>query len=406
MKSSLFQIAERLSKGPQNHRLLIIWGSGLFLLCAGIGFNIAYHKPIWIDEMYNQIVTVAGRSYWQIIWVGSKGGDGNVAPLFYLSQKIITDMAQWIVTPDWLTQEGIYSSLKARIILRIVPVVSVSLSMVLIFYYFCRHYSWLAGVYSFLVSLASFMIWAFWAEARPYPLLLFLTTIQSLVFLKLVEADGPRKARLWRQLCAIHVLLVLTAVLSLIQICSIALLLWLTEERNWKKYIPMFFVPFAIGLYYYSFTPKYEYWFKESPWQLIGASFSKERMLIAVIFIFFIIKRYRQSHKSWMELWSEKFINDAHSKMSVIYFLFLSLMLAGFSLLLINFKLHENFKDGFQFPNRYFIALTPIGIIATTLFSIYLVKLQNSSRGKIIMVLFLAAILFLRLVKTLNIHAI
>ena len=64
---------------------------------------------------------------------------------------------------------------KGQIILRINANLLMSLSIVLIFYFFVRYYSWGAGIYSLLLSLSSFMVWAHWVEARPYVLWFFLT---------------------------------------------------------------------------------------------------------------------------------------------------------------------------------------------------------------------------------------
>lgn len=378
-----------------------IISSLLFLGCLGIGFYLASHKAIWIDEMYNQIVSVAGRSYWKIIFVDPKSGDGNVAPLFHFIQKVVTTVAGYLTKPEWLTQQEVYASMKARIVLRITSVMSMSAAVVAVFYYFSRRYSLIWGIYSFLIALASFMVWAFWAEARPYALFVFFTTLQSLLFLELLVGQKGSLKRSWQQLCVVHVLLASTAVLSLIQLCSVCALLWLMGERDWKKYIFMFLVPLSIGLYYYSLTPQFTYYFKEGLLQLLNASFSKERMLIAIGFLVLWGQAFFCSKKSWKIFWQEM---NAHvlAKTSMVYFLYLSSVLVGFFLLFLKFKMHEDFADGFQFPNRYFISLAPIGIIATTLFSIYIWQAQQNKVGKVIVLLALGGVLIVRLIKILD----
>ena len=148
-------------------------------------------------------------------------------------------------------------------------------------------------------------------------------------------------------------------------------------------------------------TPQYTFWFKEGPLQLLSASFPKERLALMAIFglaVLFIFIRSRQPLRMF---WRDKITQDQVFKVSIGAFMYAFLMLVGFSLLLIRFKILENTEYlSNQISNRYFIGLAPIAIIATTLISLYLVRMTQHAVWQKLIMAGLGILLLLRLYKT------
>jgi len=275
-----------------------------------------------------------------------------------------------------------------------------ALSVVLIFYYFCRRYSCLAGVYSVAVSLSSFMVWSYWAEARPYALWVFLTTAQLLIFLEMVRKGRESKSG-WMALTAVHMLLSLSVPISIIQIAIVSLLLWVIVDRNWKKYILSFAVPMAAGLAYYALAPKYKFWFQEGPWALVNASIPKDRFLIFFIFTLYYSLSRLQLKRGIFKKFSINVLSEDERRGLEAYFWLTALMISGSFLMLLKMKFDASpTLQGFQISNRYFISLVPVGIIATTLFSVFLVKGAKNRFIRWLVLLFLAALLVIRIYRT------
>jgi len=277
----------------------------LFLCCFRFGLLLAEHKPLWNDEIYTQVGTVVGQSYADMFL--GKIGEGNNCPLFYVMQKVICDLTRYKTPKPWFNAKWGHEDRFSQIFLRINPVFFMSLSIVCIFYYFSRFYSLFAGLYSLFISLSSFMVWNYLAEARPYALWVFLTTIQSLIFLYLLRR-GRDYAKAWPALVTVHFLLSLTVVFSVAQIFIVSVLLWFFLEKNWKKYILSALIPIAIGLFYYAGAPKYPFWFDLTPEQIIRDCFSRDRFYILFIFMFFLTAYFLQQKTSILKLFKDNFL--------------------------------------------------------------------------------------------------
>jgi len=372
----------------------------LFVMCLGVGFRLASQKPLGNDELYTLVSSIHGQSYADILL--GHIGEGNASPLFYLIQKGICDITRYEVPAEWLNGHWGFEDARSQILMRINPVVFMSLSIAMIFYYFSRYYSLWAGLYSIAVALSSFMIWVFWAEARPYALWVFLTSAQSFIFMRMITLkEGFQKG--WIILTIVHLLLSLTIVLSLVQIAIVSLLLWIMWERDWKKYIMLLIVPAVLCVTYYLCAPKYQFWFADGPMALVSASIPKDRLLIIFVFAIYFCFVYLQPKVKYLGKFPIKGMSAQEKRGGGAYFWLTVLMVGSYFLLLLKLKLGIGLeKQGFQISNRYFIGLAPIGIMATTLFSIYLVKCSRHKIIQGIMVLSLAGLLIIRILRTIE----
>ncbi len=334
---------------------------------------MAYKKPLWTDELYSQLSSIKGQSYGGML--AGKIGEGNVTPLFYMTQKAWEDLGHYQTPEPWIKGQWGYQHPFSHVFLRVGPALCMAGGIAAIFYYFSSRFGVLLGVYSLLVSLSSFMVWAYGPEARPYALWFFLTTIQFLCFLN--SFDEQRKGRgPWRILVLVHCLLALTVVYSIIQITAVSVLLWLLRDRDWRRYIWLWFVPAMGVLFYYLHSPHYQFYFIEGFMGLIGASFPKDRLFICGIFALYWILSWGRSRGWALPAWF-KGMEPSALRWTGVYGALAVLVLAGYLGVLMIFKLQETHTGIFQISNRYFICLAPLGIIATTLFSYYLVQTQK-----------------------------
>jgi len=169
-------------------------------------------------------------------------------------------------------------------------------------------------------------------------------------------------------------LLALTVVFGLIQIIFASFLVWIFLERRWRKLIWLTVIPVGISLFYYSHTPQYNFCFSLTPEQLIRECFSRDRFYIMFLFVLFLGLSFIQKKTGCPKLFGK----DTLIKGLPCLFLTLLMILGALCVLFI-FKLKDS-HTGFAVTSRYFIYLTPIGIIATTLFSEHLIKSLSAKR--------------------------
>ncbi len=366
---------------PQKMNLPLVLSGIIFFLALCLGFFFSAQMSLENDELFSHVSSIEGRTYGQILTMHIS--EGNVSPLFYLTQKLFFDFVHFRLPFTW-NGDWFVKDFPSQIIMRFLPNVCMSLSVTVVFYFFSRFYSLWAGLYSLFISISSFMILAYWAVARPYALWNLLTTVQILLFLYLLKG-GTQEERVWRRLWITHILLSLTVVFSAVQITAASVVLFLCKNRSIKRYIALTVFPIFLCLMYYFAAPKYLFYFIDTPVQLISASFPKERLALIILLggglSFFAVGK-RLGKESWVEILKD---------FRVSYFLFVGVMLflTGILLLLFVLKAHGA-HDGFSLSNRYFIYLAPLGIIGTTLFS---VEAYRSLVGKIQAQLILLALL-------------
>ncbi len=258
----------------KNKLLIHFFSICVLYIAFGFGYFLSVHKPLENDELFTHIHSVEGLSYQGILT--AKIPEGNVSPLFYLTQKVFLDVIYFRLPFAWDGSWFVHD-FSSQIALRCLSNAFMSLSIVMVFYFFARLYSVGIGFYGAVVAGSSFMTLAYWVIARPYALWNCLTTAQILLFLYILREDGYQK-RVWQFLLAVHFLLAFTVTFSAVQIAAVSFILFLFKERNLRKYIFLTFVPVILCFFYYFATPKYSFYFIDNAIQLISASFPKERL--------------------------------------------------------------------------------------------------------------------------------
>jgi hypothetical protein len=351
----------------------------VFIFLLAVGFNLARNKPLWGDEIFSQVMTIEQGDYWDFL-KGPSSGERNNAPLFFVIQKMVCQLAGYQTPIQWLEGKGDYDDFDSRVVLRVQPVVLMSLAMVLIFYYFTRYGSWLAGFYSLLLALSSYMVWLYWAEARHYALWFFLTTIQTLLFLRCVESENISKST-WRGMAAAHILIAFSVNPGLAQIMIVSFLLWIFRERDIKKYIWLTGVPVMIGLYYLfkSMMGGYvSFYADEGIKDYIIPCFPLERIAVAGMGGVLLLWRVFSSRRS-VAVPFKSFNSDAFFRMTTVL-TFAGLMFLEAVVIFILIKLHPKPPEGGALLSiRYFIFLTPVSIIATVVFVSSIFKVLGRS---------------------------
>lgn len=344
---------------PLNKIVLI-----LSIILILLGFRLASQKPLWNDEIYSQTASVEHLSYAQILT--GKVGEGNVSPVFYLIQKAICQYTGYLSPSQWQQGSqswGTFDRLTDRIVLRIGPVLMMAFAIAGIFYYFAKYYSWGTALFSLFLSLSSGMIWNYWAEARPYALWMALTTAQTLLFLAIIRVKAyPEYAhRLLSVLAGIHILLAFSVILSLPQIGLVSLLLWLYGWRDSRRYFILLLVPVLVALTYYWISPKYPFGLIFSVEQYLRANISRDRLYLFMMFGLFLTVFLLQKKYSF------RWISDVIKEGLPAFVVGLGMILCACGILLL-FKMKQGSYVQFPVTEKYFIFLTPVGVIASTMF--------------------------------------
>ncbi len=322
----------------------------IFLLALGTGFWIAGHKPLWNDEIFTTVSSVHHQSFWAMIQ-GHIPEGGN-APLFYILQKAVIAVTGYQVHPPWIAGDWGTKDPTGQWVLRIIPVVSMSLSIALLFHFFAVYYSRLSAFLSVFIYLSSYMLWVYWAEARPYALFVLLTTMQLLLLVKRIVLKDERPDVL-RGLCLVHVLLALTSILSFGQILAAGVVLWGSSLKDRRWHAGLLMVPLLIIAYYYSQAPRFAFYFDLTPEQLIRDNISRDR--------FYILGGFVAAYL-WLKQQKESLARLGP------YLLFLAGVMTTTALVMGAFVLSSKAKgEGFPISSRYFIYLMPVGVMAVTM---------------------------------------
>lgn len=337
---------------PRHGRIAFFLALAVFLLGFIQGLSIAIKKPLWTDEIFTQVSSVEGRSWSQILMGNT--GQGNNSPLFYSIQKAVCSFTGYRSQDLWHQDEP-----RARVILRLAPVFFMSLGIALCVWYFTYLYSLLAGVFVLILSLTTYMIWAYWGEARPYSMVFYGTVFQALALWNLFRFKDRECA--WRPVMYAHLFLALTSALSVIQLVSSGIILWLGGYRRLWKFLAMVGIPLAIAVTYYAISAHYKFWFAQHglPIALIRANIPEGR-LHAILFIPVILWIWdrKSAVKTPRELWLFQ------------GWVFFTLLGYIFFLSYLWFKQKPPSGFDFEISNRYLMSLAPLGIISMVFLSL------------------------------------
>ena len=325
----------------------------LFCMCSCIGTVLSIRRSLWNDEIYSQNAVIHEQSYLEMLT--GKIKDGNNYPLFYAIQKVVTDITGYDAAARGVSG-SVFSDRTGQIILRIAPNICMSLAIVIIFYYFASVYSLGIGFYALITTMVSYMVWAYWAEARPYALYFLLTTVHFLQFIHMSKKDRFEKKD-WRSLTVIHILLSLTTIFGAFQIAAVSLFLFVFKEKSWKKYIMLTLVPLLIIFFYYANSMRFEFYFKCAPIKLVYSSIPIERLIFLTFGILVTLPF----------LFLKKRLKDSSCQ-----YLLIAMSVTTFCILFYMFLGDTKGASGFEISHRYFIYLAPIGIIAMVLLTLEL----------------------------------
>jgi hypothetical protein len=260
-----------------------------------------------------------------------------------------------------------------------------------LFYFFWNVFSLGGAIYAVSVTITSFMVWTYWAEARPYALWFLLTTFQIILCYRLINSGKKN----YIPTAIIHLLLSLTSLLSVIQIIAAFIVLWQNGCRRIRDMFMVLVVPVVICAYYYlssiyTQAGQGRFWFADGPINLLSAGIPKDRLFIIIIFTCYLVF----FRKTWRK-------SIAEFKPVVLLLILFWFMFFGFCLLLLKLKLTSSQAyDGGMISNRYFMPLTAAGNIATVFSSVYLVRAVSNSWLRKVVILFLGVLLIFRILKT------
>jgi len=229
-----------------DHLKSLYLSAGVFFILFVSGLMLSGHKLLWLDELFTQQTVIDSHSYFDILT--SQTPEGNKNPLFYLNQKIISNVFSYHLPVYFPGNFYSTRDIPSQVILRIPSNFYMSLALALIFYFFARFYSVFGAFYALGVALVTPMVWVYWVEARPYPLWFLLTTIQLLLLS--CNFVSP-KIKTFNKLLFTHVLLALTSSASIFQITIAALILWRARKLGKKQLALMWVLPMAIAVSYY-----------------------------------------------------------------------------------------------------------------------------------------------------------
>lgn len=370
------------------HRRWRIAGVSLliFMVLCYCWLSKARQHPMENDELYSQTSSIAQRSYLDMLT--GKIEEGNNTPLFYALQKMVEQISQYQTPQEWTKGQWGFRHQESNVILRIVPVVCMAAGVSLIFYYFAMHGHILLGIYALLVSLTSYMVFTYGAQARPYALWFTLTVIQIVLLLRVIAVKPKDQGRYMWGLVAVHVLLSLTVIFSIIQNTAVCLILWVWGHKRLRDHVLLGGIPTAIVMFYYTHSPKYHFWFAEGFDKLLGASLPLDRLGLILL----ALCVWALAQAPWFKKWFTA-VPKAQVNILGAALIFGAIIYAGCIAVLYKFKMDAYpYMEGFQVSNRYFMVLAPAGIFLNTFAAHYLATcpkgvLKKTAWGLLILLL-------------------
>ncbi len=373
--------------------IAIICAIFIFLGISSAFMKRAQSLPLDNDEFYSQVSSVQGMT-WQKIWAGHVD-EGNNAPLFYSLQKVYQDVIGYQTPEAWKKGQWSYQHPPSMMVLRMLPLLCMAAGVALIFFYVTLRLGFIAGFYALLVSLSSFMVWSYACTARPYALWFFLSAMQMVLLFFWLEAKQKRQARLMLGLIITQTLLSLSVFLSIITNVATSIILWKHGARKIKDHLLLLVIPMLISIFYFWHAPKYAFFIKNGMMKLFGANLAIDRMALIVIAGILIMAARSKTLKRWFHP-----VSTQHQKLFVNVITFGALILAGSAAIYMKLKTGQSSNgEGFEVSNRYFMLITPIGIMMTCFASYLMVVLAKHKVLKQGILIFITALLIFRVLK-------
>lgn len=373
--------------------MVIVLSFLVFLTLFVIWNERARTHPMDNDEFYTQISSVENMP-WKNMWVG-RIDEGNNAPLFYAIQKLYQQVLGYHSPDAWKKGQWGYQHPRSKFVMRLIPVLCMAGGVTLIFFFTTMRLGFIAGFYALIICGTSYMVWAYACIARPYSLWFFLTSLQMVLLLFWLEAKQNRKEQIIKGLIVSHWLLSITVVFSVITNIAVSVILWQNGMRKIKYHVLLLLVPTVSSLFYYFHAPQYQFFIKNGAMKLLGANLAVDRMFIIACALFFWFLAQRHSLKKWFH----PITPSGHLQFGTIIG-FGVMVLAGCVAVYLKLKMGQSLHaEGFEVSNRYFMLLTPIGIMMTIAASYYMVTLSKDKILKQGVLIFLLVLLLFRILK-------
>ena len=217
-----------------------------FLIC---GLGIASQKLLWNDELYTQVETIDRLGFRDILT--ARFPEGNLSPLFYVGQKAVSRITHYRLPVSWKGEFCVYEP-RGQKLLRLLPVVCMSLAGAVLFVYLASLYSLLFAGTGLCMMASLFSVWAYMPEARPYSLWFFLCLLQGVFFVAILRRGRGCLSRAWRWLAAVNVLLSLTIFFSAVSLIAVSVVLCLFDRRRYLRWAFLVTaIPLAVSILYY-----------------------------------------------------------------------------------------------------------------------------------------------------------
>ena len=228
----------------------------LFFVFLAAGFYLSSRKPLWTDEIFTQVTSIDPHSYLDVL-SGQLPGEDNLCPLYYLIHKAACDLTGYRFPQAW---DGVwsFSDHEGQMKMRIPSIIFMATALAGFVTWGSALYGAGGAIIAAGLSLSSFMVWAYVAEARPYALWFLLSLLQIMVWFKVIDTPSPRP-RWVLLLLLLHLFLALTIVFSIGQIVLISLLIAISK-RDAKAGFVTGILPAMIVIYYLSKSMGMTWW--------------------------------------------------------------------------------------------------------------------------------------------------
>ncbi len=257
----------------------------VFLALFYAGLKIAQTRGLWNDEIFTQLQSIQTKSYLTIL--NGQIPEGNNFPLFYLTQKLITERSHFQLSNAWQGQGFGYDA-QGQKIMRFQGNAWMSLALAIVFGFFSYYFSYRWGLYTLSLFLTSSLVWVYWAEARPYGVWIALTAIQSLVILRMTWQERI-STKWWLILALVQTLLSLTAVIGVVQsIIATSVIVFLKRSDKRILFYQLIHLV-VIGWFYHSRALHFETWFDRSPIDIFFMVTPKFQFIIPILLVGFLI---------------------------------------------------------------------------------------------------------------------